>query len=28
VNAAVFATLLRPPGNFAAKRLVDVTAHG
>ena len=28
VNPAVFATLLRPPGDFVAKRLVDVTAHG
>ena len=27
VDPAVFATLLRPPGDFVAKRLVDVIRH-
>jgi hypothetical protein len=28
VDPAVFATLLRPPCDFVAKRLVNVTSHG
>jgi hypothetical protein len=28
VDPAVFAALLRPPGDFVAKRFVNVTRHG